>query len=132
VLHPFEVLGVGHQPLVHPVLVARAPGLHLLDVGVAAALVAGEVVDADPGVTRLRVDLGALGQQLGELLGLGQRAELVAQLVEAGVELLDVEQLQLGERVGFQRGLLGSTGGPVRFAGVPVAVRVRPGRSTGR
>jgi hypothetical protein len=130
VLHPLEVLGVGHQPLVHPVLVARAPGLHLLDVGVAAALVAGEVVDADPGVAGLRVDLGALGQQLGELLGLGQRAELVAQLVEAGVELLDVEQLQLGERVGFQRGLLGSTGGPVR--GRPVAVRVRPGRSTGR
>jgi hypothetical protein len=37
---------------------------------------------------------------------LGQGREPVAELVGARVELLEVEQLQLGERVGFQRRLL--------------------------
>ena len=44
-LHPLEVLGVGDQPLVHPLLVARAAGLDLLDVGVDLGLLGGEVVD---------------------------------------------------------------------------------------
>ncbi len=37
-LHALEVLGVRDEPLVHPVLVALATGLDLLDVGVGALL----------------------------------------------------------------------------------------------
>jgi hypothetical protein len=45
--------------------------------------------------------------QLGDLGQLGQGGTLVSQLVRARIQLLDVEQGELGERVGFQRRLLG-------------------------
>jgi hypothetical protein len=54
----------------------------------------------------LAVDLRPLGSEGGELLGLGKGAESVPELVEPGVELLDVQQLELGESIGLQRGLL--------------------------
>jgi hypothetical protein len=52
---------------------------------------------------------------------LGKSGQLVLEDVQPGIELLDVEQLQLGEGIGFQRTLLaiGSRAG-------------RRGRSTGR
>jgi RNA-splicing ligase RtcB len=51
----------------------------------------------------LRVDLG-------DLRVLGQGTELVPQEVEARVERGDVEQAELGGRVGFQGMLLGRSG----------------------
>nr|WP_240641601.1 hypothetical protein [Nocardioides ferulae] len=126
-LHPFEVLGVGDQSLVHPLLVAGAPGLHLLDVGVDLGLLGAEVADNDAGVTGPVVERTPLLLALGDLGQLGKVRALVAQLVCLGVQLLQVEQLELGGRVGFQGVLLwdgaGRCGGPGRF---------RPGRSTGR
>ena len=114
-LHPLQVLGVGHQPLVHPVAVARAPGLDDLDVGVDLLLLGGEVLDAGARVDREVVEvlhLGPRGLQVGVL---GHGGESMTELVGARVELLDVEQLQLGFRVGFQRVLLDVT----LDAGVP-------------
>jgi len=123
-LHVREVLRVGHQPAVHPVLVPGPPGLDLLDVGVGLALLPGEVVDDDLHVARPAVERRALRAQGGELLGLGQGREPVTKQVEQRVELLDVQQLQLREGVGFQRVLLRS--------GTAGAVSGRPGRSRGR
>jgi hypothetical protein len=120
VLHPLHVLGVGDQAAVEPVPVAGPPGLHGLDVGVDLALLGGEVVDDDPRVAGLVVELGAGAVQRGDLGDLGQRAALVPQLVGAGVELLDLEQLQLGGGVGSQRGSSGAVWG------------VRRGTTTGR
>jgi hypothetical protein len=48
----------------------------------------------------------ALGLQRADLGELGQRAQLVAQLVGAGVERLQLEQGELGGGIGFQRILL--------------------------
>ncbi|WP_245156164.1 hypothetical protein [Nocardioides sp. 503] len=105
-LHALEVLGVGDRTGVHAVAVARASGLDLLDVGVGLRLGGGQVVDDDPCVTRLVVELLALLGERGDLGQLGQVRALVPQLVGLRVQGLDVEQLQLGERVGFQRVLL--------------------------
>jgi hypothetical protein len=41
-----------------------------------------------------------------QLVGLRDRRQVVLQGVDPGVELLDVEQLELDEGVGFQRILL--------------------------
>ena len=103
VAHPLQVLGVGDQALVHPAAVALAPGLHLLDVGVGLALLGGQVVDGHAQVTRPVVELLAPGL-------VARRARAISGIVRSwwarpsrtGVELLHVEQLELGERVGFQ------------------------------
>ena len=91
-----EVLGVADLAGVHPLPVAGAAGLDLLDVGVDLGLLGAQVVDDDPGVAGLVVELGAVGLQLGDLGDLGQGAALVAQLVGPGVELLELEQGDLG------------------------------------
>nr|WP_240617230.1 hypothetical protein [Nocardioides speluncae] len=104
-LHPLEVLGVGDQPLVHPAAVPLAAGLDLLDVGVGLLLVGGQVVDEDLGVAGLFLQIEAGLGQLGDLRVGGEACELVLKLVDPGVVLLYVEQLELGERVGFQRRL---------------------------
>jgi hypothetical protein len=106
VLHPLQVLGVGDLPRVHPLAVAGAPRLDLLDVGVGLGLRGGEVVDHDLRVPDPVDQDGALGGQRVDLGDLGQVGALVPELVGLRVERLDVEQLQLGERVGFQRVLL--------------------------
>ncbi len=85
-----------------------------------------EVVDQDPHVAGLAVELRALGVQGGQLLGLRDGGELVPELVEPGVELLEVEQLGAGRR----RRL--SADGSCVSVGV-VGWRIgRPGTSTGR
>jgi hypothetical protein len=114
--HPLEVLGVRDGAGVHAVAVAGAPRLDLLDVGVDLLLLGREVVDDDARVARLVVDLGPRGRERGDLRDLGEVGALVAQLVGAGVERLQVEELDLGGGVGFQRSLL----------------CIRGGRSTGR
>ena len=105
-LHPLEVLGVGHGPGVDALLVARPAGLDLLDLGVDAALLDDEVVERDPGVAGGVVDTPARRRQAGALRELGQAASPVGELVGAGVELGDLEELVLGGRVGSQGGLL--------------------------
>jgi hypothetical protein len=107
VLHPLDVAGVRDQPLVDPALVPGAPRLDLLHVGVDLLLLDRQVADGDPRVTGLVVELLAAGLQGGDLGQLRQALQLVAQLVGPRVDRLDVEQLQLGGRIGFQRGLLG-------------------------
>ena len=63
----------------------------------------GLIVHDDLGVAGV-VDQGGAGAlELGDLGQLGQRAALVVQLLGPGVELLDVEQPELGGGVGFQR-----------------------------
>ena len=108
VLHALEVLGVGDQPLVDALLVALAPGLDLLDVGVGLALLAGQVVDLRSAASRPWSSSSARSAARARRAPAvsGQGAQLVPQQVDPGVELLDVEQLQLGERVGLQGVLL--------------------------
>ena len=92
-LHPLEVLGVADQALVHPVAVPGAAGLDLLDVGVDLLLLGGEVVDQDPGVADLVVELDPRsGRSSAISASSGRVSPLVAQLVGTGVEVLDVEQ----------------------------------------
>jgi hypothetical protein len=99
-------------------LVARAAGLDLLDVGVGALLLGGEILDADPQVADAVLGLGTAQDDVLELVGLRERPELVRQGVDPGVELLDVEERELDVRVGFQ--------------GVLLPWTLRPGRSRGR
>ncbi|MDO9495760.1 MAG: hypothetical protein Q7J48_08675 [Nocardioides sp.] len=105
-LHPLEVLGVRDLPRVHPVPVTGAPGLDLLDIAVGLRLRGSQVIDDDLRVPDLVDQLGAVRGQRGDLSDLGKVGALVPELVGLGVQRLDVEQLQLGERVGFQRVLL--------------------------
>ena len=95
-LHPLDVLGVADQSLVDPLLVALAPGLDLLDVGVDLGLLGGQVVDDDPRVLGLAVEPGTGLGELGEPRVLGERPSLVAQLVGARVQVLEVEQSSPG------------------------------------
>ncbi|CAB4728534.1 unannotated protein [freshwater metagenome] len=104
--HPLQGLGVGDEALVHPVAVSGAARLDLLDVGVDLALLRAQVVDQDSRIARLVVELLAGSLQLGDLRELGQGPALVPQLVHMGVELLEVEQLELGGGIGFQGVLL--------------------------
>jgi hypothetical protein len=122
-----EVLRAADLSAVHPVLVTTATGLDLLDVRVGLALLAGQVVDPDLCVPSEAVDAVALRSQGRYLLGLGEGRQAVPKLVEPGVELLDVEQLQLCEGVGFQR-VLPLVGG--WFGGGTCVSRC--GSSTGR
>ncbi|MET1058076.1 MAG: hypothetical protein ABWX84_00645 [Nocardioides sp.] len=80
--HPLEVLGIGDQALVHAAAVAFAAGLDLLDVRVRLLLLPEEVVDQDLRVARPVDQSGAGGLQPGDLLVLGQRGQLVPELVE--------------------------------------------------
>ena len=100
-LKPLEVLGVADLPGVEPLLVANLPGLDLLDVLVRLALLAGEVVELDLEVAEATFELVAEPALLGQLRALDGVARLVAQQVVAAVQLLDVEQLELCERVGL-------------------------------
>nr|WP_235738921.1 hypothetical protein [Nocardioides alcanivorans] len=50
--HPLEVLGIGDLPLVDPLAVPVAAGTYLLDLAIGLLLVARQVVDDDPQVTR--------------------------------------------------------------------------------
>ena len=102
VLHALEVLGVGDQPLVHAVAVARTANLDLLHVRVGLLLLDRQVVDHDACVAQTVVDVTATGLQLGDADDLGQRRALVAQEIGTGVELLHGEELLLGGRVGLQ------------------------------
>jgi hypothetical protein len=99
-------------------LVAGPAGLDLLDVGVRALLLGGEVLDADAQVADAVLGLGTAQDDVLELLGLRERPQLVGERVDPGVELLDVEERELDVRVGFQGDLLPRT--------------LRPGRSRGR
>jgi hypothetical protein len=121
--HPLERLRVLDLAGVDHPLVTLAPGPDLLDVGVRALLLRGEVVDLDPQVAYGVLHGRTPPRELSQLLGLRDRAQLVGEDVDPGVELLDVEQPELDERVGFQSSLLmvGAMCGPV----------LRPGRSTG-
>src|SRR5690606_26225068 len=113
--HPLEVLGVRHLARVHPLPVTEATSLDLLDVGVGLGLLHGEVVDDDAGVAYAVQHHSVLAREDVQLAHLGQVGAAVAQLRDLGVDLLDVEQFQLGVRIGFQRNLLirHGTGQPV-------------------
>ena len=104
--HPLQCLGILDLTGVDHPLVTHPTSLDLLDVGVRSLLLRGEVVDLDAQVADRVRDGGTTPRVLAQLIGLGDRGELVGQVVDPGVELLDVEQLELDERVGFQRILL--------------------------
>jgi len=104
--HPFERLGVLDLPGVDHPLVALPARLDLLDVRVGPLLLADQVVDLDPEVPDGVLQGRPPTRELADPGGLGDRVQLVGQRVDPGVELLDVEQLELDERVGFQSGLL--------------------------
>ena len=124
-LEPFEVLGVADRAPVEPLLVAGAAGLDLLHVRVGLALLPGQVVDLHLEVPGASVDLCALGGELAQLGRLGRVLGLVPEGVEAAVELLDVEQLELGEGVGFQGVLLEETGQTRNVQGSVTSVLTR-------
>jgi hypothetical protein len=104
--HPLQRLRVLDLAGVDHPLVALAARLDLLDVRVGPLLLAHQVVDLDPEVPDGVLQRRTPTRELADLRGLGDRVQLVGQRVDPGVELLDVEQLELDERVGFQSGLL--------------------------
>ena len=116
-------------PGVEPRLVARGAHPHLLDVRLGLAQLALQVADRRLGRDQRGVQVGDLRVQLGQPRELRQRALLVGDLVQAGVESLDVEQSAL-VRCGCSRHGCPS-GGAVgcRLQAVPGSRRVP---STGR
>jgi hypothetical protein len=104
--HPLERLGILHLAGVDHPLVADPSRPDLLHVGVRAPLLDGQVVDLDAQVAYGVRDGGTTAGELAQQVSLRDRRELMGQGVDPGVELLDVEQLELDERVGFQRILL--------------------------
>ena len=103
-LHGGQLLGVADEPGIDPLLVALTPGLHLLDVRVGLALLAREILDRGLGLALRGRDVGTPLGQRRERGELGHRTKLVGQLVEMRVDVLQIEQLQLGEWIGFHRG----------------------------
>jgi len=95
---------VGDRAGVDPLLLAVAAGPDRLDVGLSLLLRCGEVVADDPGVAGLVVELLAGGLEPVDLGSLGEVRQPVPQLQDARVDLLDVQQLQLRERVGLHVG----------------------------
>nr|WP_236554146.1 hypothetical protein [Nocardioides sp. AX2bis] len=131
-LDPLEVLRA-HAAGVHPLLVAGAARLDLLDVGVDLLLLRGQVRDLDPRVAGDVDEPGPGGLERDEVRDLGQVRAAVGELVGLGVELLELEQLDLGGRVGLQGGLLVRFGGAGSCWGrTDVSAGRRPGRSRGR
>ncbi|GAA0971299.1 hypothetical protein GCM10009562_08380 [Nocardioides aquaticus] len=131
-LDPLEVLGA-HAAGVHLLLVAGPAGLDLLDVGVDLLLLRGQVGDLDPRVAGDVDEPGPGGLQRDEIGDLGQVGAAVGELVGLRVELLELEQLDLGGRVGLQGGLLVRFGGAGSCWGrAGVSAGRRPGRSRGR
>ena len=96
-----ERLRVGDLPGIDPALVAIAPRLDLVDVGLDLGLLVGQVVQGDPVVAGLVIELGARRGERSDLGQFGQRGALVAQLVGLGVEILQLQQLQLYRRLGL-------------------------------
>jgi len=101
VLKLLQLLGRGDGARGEPVLVAGLAHPHLLDVGLGLVELALQVADG-----RLRQhDVVATGGdeplQPHDLGHLRQVGALVGQLVQGGVERLQVEQPELGERVGL-------------------------------
>jgi hypothetical protein len=108
VLHRLELLGITDQSAVDALLVAGTPGLDLLDVRVGLPLFAGQVLDLGLGAAVAGAHVGAPLGQGGQRGLLGERLESMLELIQARVDELQIEQLQLGERVSFQGWLLGS------------------------
>ena len=106
-----------------------AAGLDLLDVGVDLLLLLGEVVDDDLGVALVALPLQPGLAQLSDLGELGQRGALVTQQVGTRVDLLDVEQIELGGGSAFS---VGSSGRACQVESGGAGVGVTGGSSTGR
>jgi hypothetical protein len=102
VLQALEVLRVRDRTRVQAVLVARGARADLLDVGVGLRLLTGDVALLGLGRDDLVAQRRQARVQLGELGDLRERALLVRQLVELGVERLDVEEAELGFGLGVQ------------------------------
>jgi hypothetical protein len=73
-----------------------------LDVGLGLLDLALDVGERGPGVDQLGVEGASLVLQRGDLTVGGQVGRRVRDLVEAGVDGLEVEQRELTGRVGFQ------------------------------
>src|SRR6478735_140589 len=93
-LQRLEVLGAP-LPRVEPGLVARGAHPHLLDVGLGLGQLTPQVAHRRLGRHERRVQVGDLRVQLDQTSELRQGALLVGDLVQAGVELLDLEQSAL-------------------------------------
>jgi hypothetical protein len=105
-LHRLELLGVADETPVYPVPIALPPRLDLLDVGIGLALLATEVIDLDRGLAVAGTDIGTTLGERGKLSVLGQVLQSMRQLVESRIDLLQIKELQLGKRIGFQDVLL--------------------------
>ena len=106
VLQALELLGGRDLPGVEPLLVALGPGPDLVDVALGLGQLARQVALLGLRDDDLVAQHARLGLQLGERGVLGQGATAVRELVEPGVEGLQVEQAALVGMSGFQCGLL--------------------------
>jgi len=100
-LQGLHVLG-GPLTGIHPGLVASAAITHELDVGVSLGDLALNVVQGRLGPDQVIVHLGDLGFQDSQLGECGKRGPAVRDLVQTGVQRLQVQQTPLTARVGFQ------------------------------
>ena len=100
-LDGLEVLG-GAGPGVEPGAVAGGAVADQLDVGLRLLDLALDVRQGGPRVDQLGVEGAGLVLERGDLAVRGQVGRRVLDLVEAGVDGLEVEQRELTGRVGFQ------------------------------
>ncbi|MFY9915416.1 MAG: hypothetical protein WAK18_12160 [Nocardioidaceae bacterium] len=105
-LHGLQLLGVADRAAIDPFPVTGAPGFDLLDVGICLALLAAEVSHLGLGSAEFRGHVGATLGERDQSSMLRQVLQPVGELIEPSVDRLQVEQLELGERIGFQRLLL--------------------------
>jgi hypothetical protein len=101
VLEGLEVLG-GPGPGVEPGSVPGGAVANQLDVGLGLLDLALDVGERGPRVDQLGVEGARLVLQRDDLAMRGQVRRRVLDLVEAGVDGLEVEQRELTGRVGFQ------------------------------
>jgi hypothetical protein len=106
VLEVGQVLGGADAAGVQQLLVARGALADLVDVLLGLGQLALGVAELGLGGDGQRTQLGQVGVALLDLGVLGQRAPAVGELVEAGVECLQVQQADLVGGRGVQGVLL--------------------------
>lgn len=106
-LYALEILRIADVTGVHPLFVLQPPAAYLFNFAVGLLLLSTQVANLSFGLDALSVEFVDVSGQIRNHRMLGQALLTMSQLGEHRISTLQVEQNELGVRVGLQRGLLG-------------------------